>query len=552
MVRVCNDHYPNNTPYSKIFDSYPFSLYDFQKFAIEGIEKNKHILITAHTGSGKTLPAEYAIKKFCRNGKKVIYTAPIKSLSNQKFHEFTQKYPDINFGILTGDIKFNPEADCLIMTTEILRNTLFQKQMLEKETLTPGQLSLQFDIDIKNDLAAVVFDEVHYINDRDRGKVWEESIMMLPDHCLMIMLSATIDRANKFAAWIESQKECEVWWIPTTQRIVPLTHYLYMTVPDSLSEKYAVKMPKLHDMLHNPIQIKAQNKHFQDLQYHTFSKVNDYFVKNRIRVHHSFVLNKIVKNLEHKKLLPAICFVLSRKKCEEYAKQITHSLNDGKTMNIIQKECSKILINKLSNHKEYIALPEYDEMVKLLMKGIAFHHSGVMPILREMVEILFEKGYVKLLFATETFAVGVNMPTKTVLFTGLKKFDGNGFRYLLPHEYTQMAGRAGRLGLDTKGVVIHLNNLFSLPSLQEYRTMLCGTPQRLESKFSIHFNLILRLLSIKQNNFQHFVEKKYVVCVYQKGNRINEGWDPEGRKFKGNMHKRIKQTVKHPLSLCKS
>ena len=233
MVRICNTTFPENTSYQNIFDTYPFLLSDFQKYAIQGIEKEKHVLITAHTGSGKTLPAKYAIQKYHKLGKKIIYTAPIKSLSNQKMREFTEEFPNISFGILTGDIKFNPEADCLIMTTEILRNTLFQKKMIEEKQLSKDQLSLYFEMDLENELGCVIFDEVHYINDRDRGKVWEETIMMLPQTTLMVMLSATIDRAEKFAKWVEEKKEREVWLASTNERVVPLSHYGFYTMPKS-------------------------------------------------------------------------------------------------------------------------------------------------------------------------------------------------------------------------------------------------------------------------------------------------------------------------------
>ena len=163
-----------------IFSSYPFPLSDFQKHAIRGLVEGKHVLITAHTGSGKTLPAEFAIKHFTEQGKKVVYTSPIKALSNQKFHEFSAQFPHLSFGLLTGDIKTNPEADVLIMTTEILRNTLFQKQM--KEENETANVKLHFEMDIEEELGCVVFDEIHYINDPDRGKVWEETIMLLPTH----------------------------------------------------------------------------------------------------------------------------------------------------------------------------------------------------------------------------------------------------------------------------------------------------------------------------------------------------------------------------------
>ena len=508
MVRTCDAQYSHDSvTYDTIFSSYPFELSDFQKYAIQAIEEGKHILITAHTGSGKTLPAEHAIKKFCGEGKKVIYTSPIKSLSNQKFHEFGQKFPDIDFGILTGDVKFNPEADCLIMTTEILRNTLFQKQMLDTETLRETQLSLHFEMDIQQELACVIFDEIHYINDRDRGKVWEETIMMLPDHVLLVMLSATMDRAIAFAKWIEDIKKREVWWAPTNTRVVPLTHFSYITLRSALNERHSLQNPSLTEHLDKLIQLRHHHGAFQDKRYHALGKILTYFQKNSIYVNPSFVLNNIVKYLHEHNLLPAICFVFSRKKTEIYARKISLSLNDAKTMNIIQKECKQILIGKLPNYKEYIDLPEYTSMVTLLTKGIAVHHSGILPVLREMVEILFAKGYVKLLFATETFAVGVNMPTKTVIFTGLKKYDGRGFRHLLSHEYTQMAGRAGRRGLDTKGYVIHLNNMFETPSLPEYKSILCGKPQRLSSKFALTFNLILRLISTQQHNVSRFVSK---------------------------------------------
>ena len=203
MVRICSEHVAPESHDIDIDKSYGFSLSNFQKHAIEAIHTGNHVLITAHTGSGKTLPAEYAIRYFVAKGKKVIYTSPIKALSNQKYHEFTAKYPDISFGILTGDIKFNPEADVLIMTTEILRNQIFHSAFNKHET----QTSLSFEMDIDNELGCVVFDEVHYINDEERGKIWEETILHLPKSVQMVMLSATIDKAEKFAEWVETRED---------------------------------------------------------------------------------------------------------------------------------------------------------------------------------------------------------------------------------------------------------------------------------------------------------------------------------------------------------
>ena len=196
-------------------------------------------------------------------------------------------------------------------------------------------------------------------------------------------------------------------------------------------------------------------------------KMNNIFIKRQ------FVLNETIKYLKNNEMLPAICFIFSRRGVEEAANEITISLfdEDDTTPNIIADECQKILM-KLPNYKEYIHLPEYVNLMKVLKKGIAIHHSGIMPIFREMVELMFAKGYIKLLFATETFAVGINMPTKTVIFTSINKFDGSYNRALLSHEYTQMAGRAGRRGLDTIGHVFHLNNLFNIPTLTDYQFVL--------------------------------------------------------------------------------
>ena len=188
MVKHCDSLYTHETEtYKHYFDMFPYELSDFQKYAIEGIVEKQHVLVTAHTGSGKTLPAEFAIQHFVKQGKKVIYTSPIKALSNQKFYDFQNKYPDITFGLFTGDIKTNPEADVCIMTTEILMNRLFNN---DNQTSTMND----FQMDLNSELACVVFDEVHYINDADRGQNWEKTILMLPKHVQMVMLSATIDQ----------------------------------------------------------------------------------------------------------------------------------------------------------------------------------------------------------------------------------------------------------------------------------------------------------------------------------------------------------------------
>ena len=505
MVKICSNSYPvsNEQQFSQYFEKYPFPLSSFQKHAIESIVEGQHILVTAHTGSGKTLPAEFAIEHFVSNKKKVIYTSPIKALSNQKFYEFRQKFPHISFGILTGDIKTNPEADVLIMTTEILLNTLYAKNRKDDNTSFTNQNNnlTMFEMDFENELACVIFDEIHYINDLDRGKVWEETIMMLPLHIQMVMLSATLDSPEKFALWCETRGEitsCEsdkvVYLTSTYERVVPLTHYSFITCTQGLFKVLKDKQLETEiKKITNSLNIIQDSKGiFNDDNYLKIKKTLKTFQDKNHYVKRQHVLNTVSKHMFDNNMLPAICFVLSRKALEQCAKEITVPLleDDSKVSYIVRRECEQI-IRKLPNFQEYLNLPEYLNIVSLLEKGIAIHHAGIMPILREMVELLFAKGYVKLLFATETFAVGINMPTKTVLFTDVNKFDGSGPRLLYSHEYTQMAGRAGRRGIDTVGHVIHLTNLFRNTDQVAMKTMMKGKPQTLTSKFKISYNLIL-------------------------------------------------------------
>ena len=511
-MKILNNIF-QETSYQTYFDKWKFELSDFQKWAIMGLVEQKNIIITAHTGSGKTLPAEFSIDYFTNQGKKVVYTTPIKALSNEKFNDLQNKFPDISFGLLTGDIKFNPEADVIIMTTEILYNTLFQKKMIEENVVSKEQISLHFEMDIQTELGCVVFDEIHYINDPDRGRIWEETIMMLPKHVQMIGLSATIDKPEKFCNWVETVSCRETWLCPHSKRVVPLTHYSFLSYPDSYYKKFPIEIKNLIDDNHfhnKPIILKEQNKPFNDQTYNKILKLQKYFDKENVRINQFFIMNKVVEYLNQHNMLPALCFIFSRKQTKIFAEKITVPLfpQESTIPNTIKKECKQILM-KLPNYREYICLPEYDWITKLLQKGIAVHHSGITPVFREMVEILFGKGYIKLLFATETFAVGINMPTKTVVFSSLTKFDGKGFRNVRSHEYTQMAGRAGRRGKDTKGYVIHLNNLFrenQRPGVTDLTKILSGKPDILTSKFKINFSMILKLISNNNNNFVKFVE----------------------------------------------
>ena len=523
MVKICNTIYPNNSKYSEHFELYPFPLSDFQKYAIEAIVEGHHILVTAHTGSGKTLPAEFAIEHFVKQGKKVIYTSPIKALSNQKYSEFTRKYPHISFGLLTGDIKTNPTADVLIMTTEILMNALF-RQGTGQGTGQRTSSQFQFQIDIDTELACVVFDEVHYINDLERGQTWEKTILMLPKHIQMVMLSATIDNPERFAKWAErggdsSNLSKEVYLASTDTRVVPLSHYGYLAVGEGTFKNIKDKTleKEVRDATQTLIPLQNDKGHFYDNGHKILNKMTKLFEDKQIVSKRKFVLNNLALFLRDRDMLPAIAFVFSRKQVEMCASEITVPLleDDSKMGYTVRRECEQI-VRKLPNFQEYLQLPEYGTLVGLLEKGIGIHHSGMIPILREIVEIMISKKVIKILFATESFAIGLDCPIKTAIFTGLTKFDGRTERLLLSHEYTQMAGRAGRRGIDTIGHVVHCNNLFDLPALTEYKAMLSGRPQNLESKFRISYNLILSIMSNHQNascsfqDFVQFVEKSMI------------------------------------------
>ena len=548
MVVICPNKW--NQPELPEFSHYPYPLSDFQKYAIQAILQEQHVLITAHTGSGKTLPAEFAIQHWTSQGKKVIYTSPIKALSNQKYFQFTQAYPNISFGLLTGDIKTNPTAQVLLMTTEILMNyLLFQPE--NQEHTENQQLSFQISMD---ELAAVVFDEVHYINDKERGQNWEKTLLTLPPHVQRIMLSATIDSPQIFAQWNEScclhqsprpphdpllitenpidQKptEKQVWICSSTTRVVPLTHYAYITVPQSFykrpPQQPTPRQGKLKpqptqtktSVANKPTLTKEQEQESKQIvgrflplassqatktsstdftqSYIDVHKVQTLLKTTRTQVNRAFMLNQLFRQLKEQDMLPAIAFVFSRKNVERFADEIFVPLleDDSKIPYTASRECEQI-IRRLPNYREYLKLPEYLSLVRLLEKGIAIHHSGMIPILREIVELMISQKKIKLLFATESFAIGLDCPIRTVVFTGIHKFDGSNERLLLPHEYTQMAGRAGRRGIDTVGHVIHCNNLFELPSKSEYQYLVSGKTQSLQSKFRISYELVLTLLA---------------------------------------------------------
>ena len=283
----------------------------------------------------------------------------------------------------------------------------------------------------------------------------------------------------------------------TNIRQVPLYHYSFSTYLDSSLKR--IKDVICHvDFIkqHSNNLIELKDKTFSDQAYNTISKLKQYMYAHNIRPTKKQVINKIVNYLIKNNLTPAICFIFSRKEVERFASMIQFNLHkDHKKIEQVNQECKKIIM-KLPNYKEYLLLQEYNDLIHLIERGIGIHHSGMIPIFREIVELMFDKGYIELLFATETFAVGLNMPTKTVLFTSLEKYSENGFRYLYSHEYTQQAGRAGRRGYDNKGVVIHLTNLYDFPPAQDLKNIMSNKAQSLKSQFKFSYNLFLENINV--------------------------------------------------------
>jgi len=511
MVKVCSYDYPKKSEhqYAQHYSKYSYPLHDFQKWCVEAIVEGHHVLACCPTGSGKTFGGEFALEHMFVKGKKTIYCSPIKALSNQKFYDFSNKYPGISVGLITGDIKTNPDADVLIMTTEILLNKLYQIK-------SQAKTSVSFDMDIQSDLGCVVFDEIHMINDAARGHVWEQSILLLPRHIQIVGLSATLDDPEKFAYWLEmrgqkiNESGKDVYLTRKLIRAVPLIHYSFLTtiscVPKIIKDKALLQ--EITDVTDKPIVIQNAAGVFNELSYAKVNKVLTLFDKHDIRIRRQHVLNKVAEHLVQNEMLPALCYVFSRKQLERCAQEMTTNILefDSKVPYTVDRECEQI-IRRLPNYQEYLHLPEYQNMVQLLRKGVGIHHAGLMPVLREMVELLFTRGFIKILFCTETMSVGINLPVKTTIFTEVSKYDGISMRMLLGHEYTQAAGRAGRLGLDSVGHVIHLNNLFHERETASYRTMMKGAPQTLTSKFKISYNLLLNLIDIGDTDLIDFSRK---------------------------------------------
>tara|TARA_Y100000389_G_scaffold187611_1_gene209230 strand:- start:324 stop:2663 length:2340 start_codon:yes stop_codon:yes gene_type:complete len=452
----------NGEEIDKIYN-FPYKLDTFQEKSIRAILNQEHVLVTAHTSAGKSTIAEFSIAYSNSIGKRSIYTSPIKALSNQKYGDFQKKFKDTSVGIMTGDIKVNPDADVLVATTEIVNNLLYT------------------NIEYFDDVFCIVLDEVHYIRDRDRGKVWESVIAMMPKHVVLVMLSASIPGAEGFADWVRDIKEKPCQLISTLYRPVPLVHKVYWDgeMEDIISENSTkFNFPKY--------------KRIYDLW-----KTNDYKKKIEKKSTPTLLIN-FLNMLQEKELFPALFFDFSRKVCEKYAMMIQRSWLSGKE----QTECINIYDTYIKRYlgEKGMQLTQVWMIRDFLKKGVCVHHSGLIPIIKEIIETIFDKGYIKVMFVTETFSVGINMPTKAVIFGSLQKFDGIGQRNLIPEEYCQMSGRAGRRGKDTLGVVIYFP-LPPKPMLRgtEYSEMAFGKHSAISSKFVIDPVILLKCIDTEKD-----------------------------------------------------
>lgn len=512
VIRESNEH-PADWSDAESIKEYKYPLDYFQKHAIRAMNRDENVMACVATGSGKSTLADYAIALSFSRNKRVIFTSPIKALSNQKYKEFKDAFGTDKVGLMTGDIKFNPDAPCLIMTAEILRNLLYKHKSNTKHLGITSDLSL-LDVD------TVVMDEVHYINNKDRGCVWEETLIMLPSDIKLVLLSATIDQPERIADWVGNLKQRPIHLITNTKRIIPLTHHVfkpqfYEDLADDRGRQNALIPIMNNDGAWVGRGYDAWSREYNrmmDLSLADSDPSGDAYKKQAAKTYASKNrLNNLMAYLNLCNLCPAICFVFSRKNCEAYAASIEESLVSGKEA----AEIERMFHFYTHAYRERLeSLPQYFTLLSVLKKGIAYHHSGLVPVLKEIIEIIFSKGFIRVLFATETFSVGLNMPTKTVVFLELTKPEdssgnnGPNRRLLLTDEYLQMAGRAGRRGKDDRGVVIYCP--MNKPEREcDVRSILTGNKSIFSSKMTFGFDFIFKSIHSQEYHWTEIVKNSY-------------------------------------------
>ncbi|GMH55832.1 hypothetical protein TrST_g2438 [Triparma strigata] len=442
--------------------TYPFTLDPFQKEAISYIDRNESVLVAAHTSAGKTAVAEYAVAKALKQKSRVIYTSPIKE-------EFT------DVGLMTGDITINPTATALVMTTEILRSMLYRGSEMMRE------------------VAWVIYDEVHYMRDKERGVVWEESIILLPHKVRFVFLSATIPNSRQFVGWIAKihNQPCHV--VYTNYRPVPLQHYIFPAGGEGLHLVVDEKGTFREDNFQRAM-ASLQNVETQIATNMLTSGEKGSKKKNKGgKKDQKSDLYRIVKLVMERGLNPVIVFSFSKKECEKYALDLNKEDYNDETEKDLVNQVYVNAIDSLSDDDK--KLPQVEALLPLLKRGIGIHHGGLLPILKEIVEILFSEGLIKCLFATETFSIGINMPAKTVIFTNCRKWDGTSNRWVTSGEYIQMSGRAGRRGKDDRGIVIQMMDEKMEPAV--CKGILYGDPDPLNSSYHISYNMLLNMMRVE-------------------------------------------------------
>ncbi|MCY7368406.1 MAG: DEAD/DEAH box helicase [Chamaesiphon sp.] len=424
---------------------FPFPLDKFQLQAVDSLNLGRSVVVCAPTGSGKTLIGEYAIHRAIRQGRRVFYTTPLKALSNQKFRDFKAEFGEENVGLLTGDISINRDALVVVMTTEIFRNMLYGTRIGEVGTSMMG-------------VEAVVLDECHYMNDKQRGTVWEESIIYCPPHIQLVGLSATVANSKQLTDWI-SLVHGPTDLIYSDYRPVPLEfHFVNPKGILPLLDPNTAKLnPKLKS--HRPPGSRKQ----EDIPSIGF----------------------VVSKLAEREMLPAIYFIFSRRGCDK-------AVADMATLRLVNEDESARLKVRID---EFLAKnPEAARagQVEPLNKGIAAHHAGILPAWKVLVEELFTQGLIKVVFATETLAAGINMPARTTVISSLSKRTDQGHRLLTASEFLQMAGRAGRRGKDVVGYVVATQTRFE--GAKEASDFATSAPDPLVSQFTPTYGMVLNLL----------------------------------------------------------
>ena len=474
---VCPPNYqPSTKKMPKVpAKQYPFELDTFQQQSVLYLERQESVLVSAHTSAGKTVVAEYAIAMAKRDGQRVVYTSPLKALSNQKYRELKEEFSDV--GLMTGDTVINPNASCLVMTTEVLRSMLYKGGEVTRE------------------VGWVIYDEIHYMRDKERGVVWEESIVLLPDTVKYVFLSATIPNAREFSEWV-----CKVHNIPchivyTDFRPTPLEHYIYPSGGEGIFLIVDRTSAFKEDNFLKAISI-ANEKGAEVAQARTAARKASEMAGgdgSQAKLAQNTDVFKIIKMIVDRNYDPVIVFAFNKGECESFANALHKvDLCDENEKDMIDAIYWNAMDALSESDKK---LPQVASMPNLLRRGLGVHHSGLLPILKEVIEILFQEGLIKVLFATETMSVGLNMPARTCVFASPRKFDGHGFRWITSGEYTQMSGRAGRRGKDDRGlVVLMVDEKMDAPTAKD---MLRGRSDPLDSAFHVSYATLLNLMRVE-------------------------------------------------------